>query len=109
MSSAEEWAEYKLSQLKSLEGLPFQPRRYEAPTEEWDHDHCVGCWATFSELDRPDFLHEGYFTSVPDTESPEPKFDGMRCIPEPTASGFAYRWVCRECFNEFRDVLGFRA
>ena len=108
MSSAEEWIEYKLSQLKRLDGLLFQLRKYEAPTKEWDHDHCVGCWAKFSEVDRPDFLHEGYFTTVPDTEQPAGNEPGEECLREPTPSGFALRWVCRECFEEFRDVLGFR-
>ena len=108
MSSADEWTDFKLSKLKRLEGLRFQLRKYDAPTKVWDHDHCVGCCATFSEIDRPDFQHEGYFTTVPTTNSPEPKFDGMKCIGEPRPGGFALRWVCRGCFEEFRDVLEFR-
>ena len=108
MSSAEKWHEYKLSELKRLEGLVFTLRAYQALTEEWDHDHCVGCGAKFSEVDRLDAQREGYMTSVPDTEPAETLLPGVSCIREPTPGGFALRWVCRECFAEFRDVLGFR-
>jgi hypothetical protein len=107
MSTAQEWAEYKLTQLKPLEGLTFRLRRYQAPTPDWDHDHCYGCCAKFAEFDGSDIQHEGYFTTVPAQQSPEPKITGLMCIQEPTPGGLAFRWVCVECFEAFREVLGF--
>ena len=107
MSTAEEWTEYKLTQLEPLKGLTFHLRRYEAPTADWDHDHCYGCWAKFSEFDGSDVQHEGYFTTVPAQPSPQPEITGLTCIKEPTPGGLALRWVCLECFEEFREVLSF--
>ena len=52
---------------------------YHAPGSDWDHDHCEFCWATFSELDRPDFLHEGYTTEDD------------------------HHWVCPPCFEDLRE------
>ena len=113
MSSAQEWSEYRLTQLKPLEGLSFRLRRYEAPTADWDHDHCCGCYAKFAEFDGPDIQHKGYFTTVPTQQSSEPEFvvnsgdRGLTCIREPTPGGLAFRWVCVDCFDEFRQVLSF--
>lgn len=45
----------------------------------WDHDHCEFCNAKFMVEDIPDVLHEGYVT--PDD----------------------YRWVCDDCFSDFRE------
>ena len=59
-------------------------------------------------------LHEGYFTTIPVQDSPVPEFvaedkkKGLICRKEPTPGGVASRWVCPECFEEFRDELGFR-
>jgi hypothetical protein len=115
MSSIEEWNQYRLNQLKPLEGLSFRLQRYQAPTDEWDHDHCCGCWAKFAGFDGEGILHEGFMTSMPsDDGPPDPDFiddckaKGMTCIREPIISGFALRWVCCGCFEEFREVLGFR-
>ena len=107
MSSTENWTEYKLTQLRPLKGLTFRLRRYEAPNPEWDHDHCYGCWAKFAEVDASDILHVGYFTTVLAQQSPDPSITGLTCLKEPTPDGFALRWICGECFEEFREVLDF--
>ena len=107
MGSAEEWTEYKFTQLGRLRSLTFRLRRYEAPTPDWDHDHCYGCLAKFSEFDGDDIQHEGYFTTVPAQESSHADVAGLTCVGEPTPGGLAFRWVCRECFEEFREALGF--
>lgn len=52
-------------------------RKWRAPSDGWDHDHCEFCGEMFSEF--PDTLHEGYTTA-----------DG-------------YYWVCRQCFADFRE------
>src|SRR4051812_9045773 len=63
---------HRLSQLRHMEGSTFRLVRYKAPSLEWDHDHCSACWAKFAEYDDPDIEHEGYCTSVPVSESPDP-------------------------------------
>jgi hypothetical protein len=37
------------------------------PSESWDHDHCVVCWARFATLDTPgeELLREGFATTGP--------------------------------------------
>ena len=52
-------------------------RKWRAPSDGWDHDHCEFCGEMFSEF--PDTLHEGYTTA-----------DG-------------YYWICRQCFADFRE------
>ncbi|MBC8290595.1 MAG: hypothetical protein H8E37_09780 [Planctomycetes bacterium] len=52
-------------------------RSYRPYREGWDHDHCEFCWKTFS-LHETD-LNAGYSTSD------------------------EYRWICEQCFSDFRD------
>jgi hypothetical protein len=68
-------------QERYLRGVTLIRRKYRQypRNPEWDHDHCEFCWATFSLLDNPDYLKEGYAT----------KDD--------------YRWICPACFEDFKD------
>jgi hypothetical protein len=106
--------DYKLLQLKHMEGCTFRLLRYKAPSAEWNHDHCQACWAKFAEYDDSNIQHEGYCTSVPVLDSPDSEFiagvkkSGKVFIKEPSPGGFALHWVCRKCFEEYRDVLGFK-
>lgn len=68
-------------QEKYLQGAVLERKAYQPYRPEWDHDHCEFCSAKFS-LDAPDALREGYAT--PDN----------------------YRWVCRNCYGDFKDLLG---
>jgi hypothetical protein len=110
MVSAEDW---RYDSLKSLQGATFRFAKYRAPSDEWDHDHCTGCWAKFADFDGPDILHEGYVHAEPYEPKPEPEFIteskemGMRCIPAPSVNGCKLHWVCSSCFNDFRDEFGF--
>ncbi|MEQ9616670.1 MAG: hypothetical protein RLN60_01405 [Phycisphaerales bacterium] len=72
-----------------LQGCRFEWRQYSAPSPEWDHDHCEFCWAKFMVgANAPaDALSEGYRTMALETE----------------------RWVCRQCFEDFKDEFGFTA
>ena len=54
-----EQRKWRLFYLKHLEGLAFRLLHYQAPTAEWDHDHCFGCNAKFAEFDDPEIEHEG--------------------------------------------------
>jgi hypothetical protein len=48
----------------------------------WDHDHCVFCFAKFS--DSKEDLHYGYCT-----------FD-------------RHHWICEDCFEDFKDMFKWR-
>ena len=105
----------RLSQIRHMEGLTFRLVHYEAPSAEWDHDHCSACWATLAEFDGPEIEHEGYYANVPVTEWIDPPtppvHDGVNrgiFVREPSSGGFARHWVCSRCFNEFREELGFK-
>lgn len=65
-------------QERYLMGARLHFASYRAPRPDWDHDHCEFCFATFMEGTRPDTLQQGYTT---DDE---------------------YRWVCPNCFEDFR-------
>ena len=77
--------------MHRVRGLRLQFRRYVRWSEEWDHDHCVGCWATFSEYDAPNYQHEGYATT------------------DDYPKGAMYEWVCQTCFNDLKDDVGWSA
>ncbi len=58
--------------------IPFKPF-----SEQWDHEHCDFCWATFS-LGTDD-LKEGYCTK-PQNE--------RRAV-----------WICSECYEDFKEMF----
>jgi hypothetical protein len=60
----------------------------DAPSQQspMDHDHCVACWAKFSDS-IPGTLHEGYMTGV----------DHPR--------GLRLDWVCDDCFSKLKEEL----
>jgi hypothetical protein len=60
-----------------------QYRKY-LKNPSWDHDHCEFCWAKFMIEDYPDVLHEGYST-----------LDD-------------YRWICENCFQDFKEMFGWK-
>lgn len=99
--------------LKRHQGATFCFAKYEAPSENWDHDHCIGCWTKFADFGGPDVLHEGYVHREAYEPKPEPEFisqsieAGMRCIPAPLLMGYKLHWLCAECFNDFQEALGF--
>jgi hypothetical protein len=107
-------ADWRYDNLKYLQGAVFRYAKYKAPTIEWDHDHCNGCWVTFSELDGTGVLHEGYVSSKPYEPTPEPEFitqareQGKRPISQPVLDGLTLQWLCPRCFDDFRGALGFR-
>ena len=68
-------------QEKYLKGVTLVRRSYVryAQNPDWDHDHCEFCYAKFMVEDHPGVLHDGYAT-----------LDD-------------YRWICDQCFEDFRD------
>ncbi len=69
------------NQLSYLKGAALAWRAYSPSSETWEHDHCVFCWIKFMPGNQPGVLREGYAT--PDQ----------------------YRWVCKTCFDDFRDLF----
>lgn len=62
-----------------LRGETLYRRRWAAPSPQWDHEHCVFCWAKFLEYDGT--FHEGYVTQ-----------DGRH-------------WICPQCFRDFQTMF----
>lgn len=63
-----------------LLGVTLYHRKYKAPSERWNHDHCDFCWLRFSDDVETD-LHEGYTTAD------------------------NYYWICSECFHDLKDFF----
>ena len=79
MREANDWR--LTNQERYLKGVTLAWRSYAPANPANDHDHCEFCWAKFSEGETPDTLHEGYATAD------------------------RYRWICRSCFDDFRDMF----
>lgn len=70
-----------IGQEKYLVGVTLKYKRYSPPSEQWDHDHCEFCTKKFMQSDQPDIEPEGYTTEKKG------------------------RWICKECFNDFKDLF----
>ena len=84
-----DWRLERLEEQEFLHGIRLRHALYRQYSPCWDHDHCAGCWAKFSEHEdeREPTLSEGY-TTCSDFEH-----------------GSEYWWVCPECFLLFKDVM----
>jgi hypothetical protein len=71
-------------QERYLAGAFLRWTDWQPPRSEWDHDHCEFCWAKFARPEVPDTLQAGYATLD------------------------RYRWVCPECFSDFRERFGWK-
>jgi hypothetical protein len=73
-----------------LRGVRFRFAKYRAYRPSWDHDHCAGCWVKFMEhgSEREPIQTEGYTTGEDYEKGPE------------------YEWVCRTCFADLKDAMG---
>ncbi len=87
MDSDKQW---RIDTGRHIEGALLQRRTYEAPSEEWDHDHCACCWAKLAELDGAEIQHQGYTTT------------------DAYIHGAGYDWVCDQCFSDLKEDMGWR-
>ncbi|MBM3814552.1 MAG: hypothetical protein FJW20_23240 [Acidimicrobiia bacterium] len=101
-----------------MRGFVFRWQRYRVVSEAWDHDHCSGCWAKFSEFPEQysePIQTEGWVTLWPTEDEPEPELivkartSGWRVEPSPKYGGFQLNWVCKECYELFGAGLDFVA
>lgn len=91
---ADDW---RRGQPGAPKGTRFRWREYVAPKPEWNHDHCLFCWAKF--VPRSE---EGKEWLSRDTHTIY--FAGYATV-EPSGSGF--EWVCPSCFDDFAAELDF--
>ena len=77
MPTQDDWR--RQGQERYLEGVELSWKRYTKYREEWDHDHCEFCGAKFMESGDQDIQKEGYATED------------------------NYRWICKQCFDDFRE------
>jgi phage terminase large subunit-like protein len=55
-------AGWRIDNAKLTRGAVLCFKKYARPREDWDHDHCEGCWAKFTESDPIEMHTEGYVT-----------------------------------------------
>jgi hypothetical protein len=79
--------DWRVDNCKLLRSERLRRKKYRAPSEEWDHDHCMACWAKFAESEGPEILNEGYAT-VADSQW-----------------GLDYHWVCLQCFADLHELM----
>jgi hypothetical protein len=84
MTPSEDWRLQGQEVYLTGAELCRRPYRRYPKNPSWDHDHCEFCWAKFMVEDHPETLHEGYST-----------------LDE-------YRWICDQCFNDFREMFQWR-
>ena len=77
MPSPKDWR--RLGQDRYLKGVTLYWKQYAQDREELDHDHCEFCGAKFMVSGGPEILTAGYATDD------------------------NYRWIGRQCFEDFRD------
>jgi hypothetical protein len=79
--------QWRIDNARHLRGLQLKFQPYVRWSDNWDHDHCSACWATFAQFDGPDVQHAGYAT----------------CDDYP--KGARYDWVCSTCFAELQEDM----
>lgn len=80
-------ADWRLENVDRLKGLALRRQKYTRWSDDWDHDHCAGCWAKFMESGGPDTLQEGYATC------------------EDYRFGARYEWICPKCFSDLKTEM----
>jgi hypothetical protein len=76
-------ADWRTDNAKRTRGAVVRFQKYTAPRQDWDHDHCEGCWAKFMESGSPEALTEGYVTED-------------------------NHWICVECFRDLHEEMGWK-
>ena len=76
-------SDWRIDNAKWTRGAVLRLQKYVPPRQDWDHDHCEGCWAKFMQSDAPDIQSEGYVTED-------------------------NRWICAECFHDLHEAMGWK-
>ena len=72
--------DWRMNNARCLQGCSLIRRHFRAPQGQ-PLEHCIGCWAKFSEKGGSDMLDEGYCTYS------------------------EYDWVCGNCYEELRKPM----
>ena len=80
--------DWRVSFAAHLKGRSFRWKKYYLWSGDWKHDHCAACWATFSL--EPGDLAEGW------------------AVCEEDPHGRDYHWVCRRCFEDLQEAMGWK-
>ena len=70
-----------------LDGETFRLENFVS-TDTDDHEHCAFCWQKITDLKIEDCDPNGYHLITPKAGQPN--------------------WVCKQCFNDFKDKLNFK-
>lgn len=84
---------WRAESASRIKGESFVFKKWK-PSGSWDHDHCAGCWKRICAAD--DFIGDDF------------KADEGYAITADYSHGEDYEWVCEECFEKLKDVLGFK-
>jgi Icc-related predicted phosphoesterase len=99
--------------LRGFRSKVFRWDSWQQPTPDWNHDHCMGCWATFAEpgpRSKEPILTEGWLTVYRMEEpTPRPEFldDSAKFVPAPLHHHYRKDWVCPKCFDLCQEEFGF--
>ena len=77
--------DWRIGFAEIVRGCSFRLKNYYRLSEEWDHDHCVACWAKFMLAER--CLTRGY------------------AVTEDYKHGLDYVWVCPTCFADLQEIM----
>lgn len=69
-----------------LNGATFALKKFVS-TKNNDHEHCVFCWQKITDLTIEDCDMEGYCAMYESTRQTQ--------------------WICKDCFNEFKNLFNF--
>lgn len=85
-------------QQRYLRGVELIWSGYRARSPEWEHDHCTFCWMKFVDPETGPEQRE----LVESGEALEAGFTTTGAYRK----GARYEWICRNCFDDFRDEFG---
>lgn len=74
-------SDWRVDNAKLTRGATLHFAKYVPPREDWDHDHCAGCWAKFVDTGASNTLADGYVT------------DDHK------------HWICPECFRDLAHEM----
>jgi hypothetical protein len=75
---------------------------YRAGNEGREHDHCEFCWAKFMDAT----FSEEHRTFI--EEHPDIRTAGYSTLGTGPEGDDSYRWICEDCFNDFREQFAWR-
>ena len=78
-------------------GTTLELRPYRTPRPEWDHDHCIFCWAKLID------------PSLSDASRRMVESDSAILTAGYTSGPDGGEWVCPRCFDEFSERFEWRS